>query len=120
MWRDVEHMVFSREDRRRFRDKTRRCLDALAQMLRESQFDFDRPLTGMEIELNLVDRRGEPANRNEQVLALVADRDSTNHGCWSEEWLGIQSSSTRSPRSWAAATRASTSASVPKTGSTSQ
>jgi gamma-glutamyl:cysteine ligase YbdK (ATP-grasp superfamily) len=72
--RDVEHMVFSREDRRRFRDKTRRSLDALAQMLRESQFDFDRPLTGIEIELNIVDERGEPANVNEQVLALVADR----------------------------------------------
>jgi gamma-glutamyl:cysteine ligase YbdK (ATP-grasp superfamily) len=72
--RDVEHMVFSREDRRRFRDKTRTCLDALAQMLRESQFDFDRPLTGMEIELNLVDERGEPANVNEQVLNLVADQ----------------------------------------------
>ena len=56
--RDVEHMVFSREDRRRFRDKMRRCLDALAEMLRESQFDFERPMTGMEIELNLVDDDG--------------------------------------------------------------
>ena len=71
--RDVEHMVFSREDRRRFRDKMRRCLDALAEMLRESQFDFERPMTGMEIELNLVDDGGEPANVNAQVLALVAD-----------------------------------------------
>jgi hypothetical protein len=72
--RDVQHMVFSREDRRRFRDKMRRCLDALAGMLRESQFDFERPMTGMEIELNLVDERGEPANVNEQVLKLVADQ----------------------------------------------
>jgi gamma-glutamyl:cysteine ligase YbdK (ATP-grasp superfamily) len=73
--RDVEHMVFSREDRRRFRDKMRRCLDALAEMLRESQFDFERPMTGMEIELNLVDDDGEPANVNQQVLELVADPD---------------------------------------------
>ena len=73
MGRDVAHVVFTREDRRRFRDKHRRCLDVLAQMLAESQFDFDRPLTGMEIELNLVDDRGEPANRNARVLELVAD-----------------------------------------------
>jgi hypothetical protein len=73
MGREVEHVVFSREDRRRFRDKHRSCLDVLAQMLTESQFDFDRPMTGMEIELNLVDDRGEPANVNARVLELVAD-----------------------------------------------
>jgi hypothetical protein len=73
MGRDVEHVVFSREDRRRFRDKHRSCLDVLAQMLAESQFDFDRPMTGMEIELNIVDDRGEPANVNARVLELVAD-----------------------------------------------
>jgi Glutamate-cysteine ligase family 2(GCS2) len=73
MGRDVERVVFTREDRRLFREKHRRCLDVLAQMLAESQFDFDRPMTGMEIELNLVDDRGEPANRNARVLELVAD-----------------------------------------------
>jgi len=73
MGRDVEHVVFSREDRRRFRDKHRSCLDVLAQMLAESQFDFDRPMSGMEIELNIVDDRGEPANVNARVLELVAD-----------------------------------------------
>jgi hypothetical protein len=73
MGRDVDHVVFTREDRRRFRDKHRTCLDVLAQMLAESQFDFDRPMTGMELELNLVDDRGEPANVNTKVLELVAD-----------------------------------------------
>ena len=73
MGRDVERVVFTREDRRQFRDKHRRCLDVLAQMLAESQFDFEHPLTGMEIELNLVDDRGEPANVNARVLELVAD-----------------------------------------------
>ena len=75
MGREIEHVEFTREDRRRFRDKLRSCLDALAQMLAEHQFEFDRPLTGMEIELNLVDDRGEPANRNARVLELVADPD---------------------------------------------
>ncbi len=42
MGRDVEHRVFSREDRRAFRDKIRRSLDALTMMLRDSRFDFER------------------------------------------------------------------------------
>jgi len=68
-------MVFTREDRQRFREKLRVCLDALAQMLRESQFDFERPLTGLEIELNIVNDAGEPANVNARVLDLIADPD---------------------------------------------
>jgi gamma-glutamyl:cysteine ligase YbdK (ATP-grasp superfamily) len=75
MGRDVEHKVYTREDRRLFRDKTRRCLDALTEMLRASQFDFERPLTGMEIELNIVDDTGEPANVNAEVLELLGDPD---------------------------------------------
>jgi gamma-glutamyl:cysteine ligase YbdK (ATP-grasp superfamily) len=73
MGRDVARMVFTREDRRLFREKIRRCLDALTQMLRESQFDFERPLTGLEIELNIVDDTGEPVNANAKVLELIAD-----------------------------------------------
>ena len=42
-------------------------------MLREAQFDFERPMTGLEIELNLVDEDGEPANVNAEVLARIAD-----------------------------------------------
>jgi hypothetical protein len=64
MGRDVPAMVFSREDRRRHRDKLRRSLDVLAQMLRESRFEDDQPKAGLEIELNLVDERGEPAMKN--------------------------------------------------------
>jgi hypothetical protein len=75
MGRDVAQMVFTREDRQRFREKHRTCLDALAQMLRESQFDFERPLTGLEIELNIVDDAGDPANVNARVLDLIADPD---------------------------------------------
>src|SRR4051794_28641936 len=42
-------------------------------MLNESKFDFERPLTGTEIEFNLVDARQDPAMRNEEVLAAIAD-----------------------------------------------
>ena len=47
--------TFTREDRQRYRDKVHRCLDVFARMLEESRFDFETPLTGMEVELNLVD-----------------------------------------------------------------
>ncbi|MFI7533392.1 glutamate--cysteine ligase [Streptosporangium sp. NPDC049376] len=75
MGRDVPAMVFSREDRRRYRDKIRRSLDALARMLREFRFEADRPRAGLEIELNLVDDRGEPTMKNAEVLAAIAQPD---------------------------------------------
>ena len=51
----------------------RRCLDVFARMLGTSQFDFERPLTGLEIEFNLVDSVGDPAMRNAEVLDHIAD-----------------------------------------------
>ncbi|QGN48957.1 glutamate--cysteine ligase [Micromonospora sp. WMMD558] len=75
MGEDVGARTFSREDRARYRDKVRRCLDVFAEMLRESRFDVDRPMTGLEIELNLVDDGSMPAMRNADVLAAVADPD---------------------------------------------
>ncbi len=42
-------------------------------MLAESSFEFDRPLTGMEIECNLVDADYQPAMTNQEVLASIAD-----------------------------------------------
>jgi hypothetical protein len=73
MGRDVHEHAFTREDRMRFRQRVRRCLDVFAEMLRESRFEFERPMTGLEIELNLVDERGDPAMLNAEVLAAIAD-----------------------------------------------
>src|SRR4051794_32745978 len=42
-------------------------------MLAQSSFEFDRPLTGMEIECNLVDGDYQPAMSNQEVLASIAD-----------------------------------------------
>src|SRR6201997_1312843 len=42
-------------------------------MLAQSSFDFERSLTGMEIECNLVDAQYQPAMANRQVLATIAD-----------------------------------------------
>jgi gamma-glutamyl:cysteine ligase YbdK (ATP-grasp superfamily) len=71
MGEDVVGRTFSREDRQRYRDKVHRCLDVLARMLAEEQFDFETPLTGMEVELNLIDAEGNPAMRNNEVLASI-------------------------------------------------
>ncbi len=48
MGRDVEATQFSREDRTRYRQKVRQCLDVIERMLAQSQFDFEKPLTGVE------------------------------------------------------------------------
>ena len=75
MGEEVDQQEFSREDRTRYREKVRRCLDVFARMLRESRFDADAPMTGLEIELNLVDERGDPALKNTQALEAIADPD---------------------------------------------
>jgi gamma-glutamyl:cysteine ligase YbdK (ATP-grasp superfamily) len=71
MGEEVAGRAFTREDRQRYRDKVHRCLDVLARMLAEEQFDFEQPLTGMEVELSLVDPNGLPALRNAEVLASI-------------------------------------------------
>ena len=64
MGEEVAQQEFTREDRTRYREKVRRCLDVFARMLRESRFEADNPMTGLEIELNLVDDVGAPACRS--------------------------------------------------------
>jgi gamma-glutamyl:cysteine ligase YbdK (ATP-grasp superfamily) len=73
MGMDVSPSAFTREDRARYRRKVRRCLDVFALMLNDFRFDADRPTTGLEIELNLIDADCEPAMRNAEVLANIAD-----------------------------------------------
>src|ERR1044072_8987413 len=73
MGKDVDRTEFTRADRQRFRQKVRQCLDVFAQMLAESRFDTDAPMTGLEVELPLVDEAGDPAMRNADVLEAIAD-----------------------------------------------
>ncbi|KQP66805.1 MULTISPECIES: hypothetical protein [Nocardioides] len=75
MGEEVEAQEFSRADRTRHREKVRRCLDVFARMLREARFDTDDPMTGLEVELNLVDDRGDPALKNAEALEAIADPD---------------------------------------------
>ncbi|MEU0899688.1 glutamate-cysteine ligase family protein [Streptomyces massasporeus] len=73
MGRDVPALVFTREDRRRYREKMHTDLEVLARMLHESGFESERPRVGLEIELNLVDDAGLPVMRNTDVLQAIAD-----------------------------------------------
>src|SRR5918993_2139047 len=75
MGEEVDQQAFTREDRTRYRAKVRACLDVFERMLVESRFDADAPATGLEIELNLVDEREEPALRNIEVLEALGDPD---------------------------------------------
>jgi hypothetical protein len=75
MGQQVTARVFSRDDRQRYRQKVRTCLDVFARMLAEARFDSDRRSVGLEIELNLTDETGDPALTNAAVLARIADPD---------------------------------------------
>ncbi len=70
---DVTRATFTHVDRQEFRHKVQQCLDAFETMLTRSSFEFDHPLTGMEIECNLVDDAYQPAMTNSDVLAAIAD-----------------------------------------------
>jgi hypothetical protein len=71
--KDLATVVFAPEDRVNYRHKVRRCLDALAQMLDADAFDKRDGMTGLEIELNLIDADARPSMRNAEVLSHLAD-----------------------------------------------
>ena len=75
MGAEVSAQSFSREERQRYREKVRQNLDVFEQMLATSQFEFDKPLTGLEIELNLVDDAYQPRFGNAEVLEHIANPD---------------------------------------------
>ncbi|WP_214368069.1 glutamate--cysteine ligase [Pseudonocardia sp. H11422] len=86
MGQDVDRTTFSRRDRQRYRAKVHRCLDALAVMLRERPFAQDEPMTGIEVELNLIDRDLQPALTGAAVLDAIGSPEfQTELGRWNIE-----------------------------------
>ncbi|MCW2747583.1 MAG: glutamate--cysteine ligase, partial [Nocardioidaceae bacterium] len=73
MGQDVGDRTFTREDRTLYRAKIRKCLDILARMLTARDFSTERPMTGIEIEFNLVDAEGAPALKNAAALEAIDD-----------------------------------------------
>ncbi|HZQ31567.1 MAG TPA: glutamate--cysteine ligase [Mycobacterium sp.] len=70
---EVKGGAFSGAQRREYRRKVQLSLDVFETMLAQSSFEFERQLTGMEIECNLVDEQYQPAMANREVLAAIAD-----------------------------------------------
>ena len=70
---DIAETIYTREDRQRYRTKVRRCLDVFEAMLANHSFDSEEPLTGLEIELNLVNAQWQPDMANDRVLEAIAD-----------------------------------------------
>src|SRR3954447_13826886 len=75
MGEKVAARQFSREDRQRYREKVKRCLDVFGRLLAESRFDCERRSIGLEIQLNLTDDAGAPAFKNAQALEAIAAPD---------------------------------------------
>lgn len=73
MGAEVSAQSYTREQRQRYREKVRQNLDVFERMLTTSSFEFDRPMTGLEIELNLVDGDHQPHFHNAAVLDAIAD-----------------------------------------------
>ncbi len=71
MGQEVGRNEWSNEQRRRYREKVVQNLDVFERMLVTSSFDSDQPMTGMEIELYLVDDALQPSYNNAAVLAAI-------------------------------------------------
>jgi hypothetical protein len=86
MGQDVDRRTFSRRDRQQYRAKVQSCLDALAEMLRTHPFARDEPMTGIEVELNLVDELLAPSLSGKAVLeAIGAAEFQSELGRWNME-----------------------------------
>ncbi|HEY6794865.1 MAG TPA: glutamate--cysteine ligase, partial [Kineosporiaceae bacterium] len=70
---EVAQSSYSRQQRQRYREKVQLCLDVFERMLGSATFDQERPLTGLEVELNLVDTAYQPYFGNLAVLEAIAD-----------------------------------------------
>ncbi|BCZ22405.1 glutamate--cysteine ligase [Mycobacterium senriense] len=73
MGEEVRRTTYDSAHRQEYRRKIQLCLDAFETMLAQSSFDSEQPLTGMEIECNLVDADYQPAMSNRHVLDAIGD-----------------------------------------------
>ena len=73
MGEEVATAAYTREEKQRYREKVHQDLDVFHQMLTRTSFDFEQPLTGMEIELNIVDNDLQPTMNNAEVLGRISD-----------------------------------------------
>jgi len=74
MGEEVAAAAYTREQKQRYREKVHQDLEVFRRMLGQTSFDFEQPLTGMEIELSLVDDDLQPRMSNAEVLERIDDR----------------------------------------------
>src|SRR5215471_2403947 len=75
MGRDVPAIIVSQYDRRRYRDKVRRCLDVFARMLQDERFKEAPQQVGLEVEFYLVDEAGDACVRGAEALQAIGHQD---------------------------------------------
>lgn len=73
MGEEVKRTTYDSAQRREYRRKVQLCLEVFETMLAQSRFESEQPLTGMEIECNLVDADYQPAMSNRHVLDAIGD-----------------------------------------------
>jgi gamma-glutamyl:cysteine ligase YbdK (ATP-grasp superfamily) len=73
--RDIETVQFTREDRRRYRDKVKVCLQVLQQLVDEGRFSTGRRTLGVELEVYLADDDGQVLPINAEVLGAISSPD---------------------------------------------
>lgn len=75
MGEEIDQVTFTREDRQLYRDKVKRDLAVLRQMLDEGRFETDRKLAGIEMEFYVVDKDARAAGINAKLLELIESED---------------------------------------------
>ncbi len=75
MGQDIDEIRFTREDRQRYRDKVKRCLEVLHRLRAEDRFEVERKLIGVEVEFYVVDDDGEPMMINAELLSRIESED---------------------------------------------
>ncbi|GLY31608.1 glutamate-cysteine ligase family protein [Kineosporia sp. NBRC 101731] len=70
---EISASRYTAEERQRYREKVDLCLDVFERVLATWNFDDDRPMTGLEMELNLVGPDYRPTLRNAAVLEGIGD-----------------------------------------------
>ncbi|MGQ0630362.1 MAG: glutamate--cysteine ligase [Sporichthyaceae bacterium] len=78
MGEDIERDTFSPNDRRRYREKLGRSLQALEEILRDacaapSPASGSNPRIGLEFEVNLIDADLDPSMNNDAILTAIDD-----------------------------------------------
>ncbi len=75
MGRDIETIQFTREDRRRYREKVKTCLRVLEELMDTGRFSTGRRTLGVELEMYLTDDFGQVLPVNAEVLGALASPD---------------------------------------------